>query len=121
MVDDFVQAAIEVDEGARSPQPAGEGLAGDELARLLEQRQQQLERLIAEGRSTAVSGEFARASVDGEDAETVDTRGLDAISHRAAPAGSFGVYHRARAEFSPRGVADARDHLSRGLMSWTCG
>ena len=86
MVDDLVQAAIEVDEGAGRPQASGQLFARDQLARPFEQRQQELVRLIAEGRSTARVRQLARPSIDGEALEVVDTRGPDAVGHRLHPA-----------------------------------
>ena len=81
MIDDLVQAAIEVDEGIRLPQPARQFFAGEEFACVLEQRQQQLEGLIAERCSTPVMAQFACTRIKGEHPEMVDP-GLDAISHR---------------------------------------
>jgi hypothetical protein len=66
-------------------QPSSQLLARDQLARVLQQRQQQLKGLIAERRSTIVVGQFAGTSIDGERPEVVDTRGLDAIRHRFHP------------------------------------
>src|SRR5262245_66198751 len=85
MIDRLVQATIEVDEGVGSPQAACQFLACDELARLLQQRQQDVEGLIAKRSSTAAPSELARTNVDSKCPEMIDPRGLDAIRHRPNP------------------------------------
>ena len=60
MVDCLVQTAIEVDEGPGRPQASGQLFAGDEFARFLQQRQQELDRLIAERRPAASVRQFAQ-------------------------------------------------------------
>ena len=57
MVDDLIETAIEVDERAGRPQPAGQFFAGDQFAGLFEQCQQQLQR---SGRGAASVGRRAR-------------------------------------------------------------
>ena len=73
MIDGLVQAAIEVDEGIRRPQPAPQFIPCDELARLLEQRRQELDGLIAKRRPTALVRQFPGTSIDGECSEMIDT------------------------------------------------
>jgi hypothetical protein len=82
MIDDFVQTAIEIDEGIGAPQTTRQFFAGDQLSRVFEQRQQQLNGLVAEWRSMPVAGQFARTGVKSEPLEPVGTRGLNAIRHR---------------------------------------
>src|SRR5262245_49480306 len=95
MIDRLVQATIEVDEGVGSPQAACQFLACDELARLLQQRQQDVEGLIAKRSSTAAPSELARTNVDSKCPEMIDPRGLDAIRHRPNPGECARVYHPA--------------------------
>src|SRR5262245_1869597 len=95
MIDGLVQSAIEVDEGIRAPEAARQFFAGDELARVFEQRQQQLDGLIAERCSMTILGELARTCIKGERSELIDMRRLDPVHHRPWPAERARVYHSA--------------------------
>src|SRR5262249_36292622 len=86
MVDDLVQTAIEVDEGLRPPQTTGELFASDQFAGVFEQREQQLDGLIAEGYSTPAVGQLARSRIKSKRLEVVSTRGRDGIPHGRCPA-----------------------------------
>src|SRR3954469_9652239 len=86
MVDRLIQAAIEVDEGPGAPKASCQFFAGDEFARLLEQREQELDRLIAERLPTATVRQFPAPGVDSECPELVDTSGPTAGLHAPEPA-----------------------------------
>jgi hypothetical protein len=78
----LVETAVEVDERVGGPQPPRQFFTCDELARPLEERQQQLQRLVAQRRSLSAVGELASPRVDGECPKAENADGVRSGSHR---------------------------------------
>jgi hypothetical protein len=77
-----VQAMLEVDERICRPQPIPERLASDELARLLEQRLEDLDRLVGNFETARPLAELSRADVELKDTEAYASRRRSLIVHR---------------------------------------
>ena len=71
----LVETAIEVDERVGRPQPPRQFFTRDELTGPLEQRQEQLQRLIAQRRPLSGISELAGVCIDGERPEAEDATG----------------------------------------------
>lgn len=71
-VDGGVDAVVEVDVGAGRPEGAGDVVAGEELAGLLEEEAEELEGLGVDADAGALAAEFAGGWVGLEDAEAVE-------------------------------------------------
>jgi hypothetical protein len=68
----LVQAALEVQVDVRRPQPLPDLFARDELTRLLQQRAEDLERLLLDRDPPALPSKLAGREIDLEDAEAHD-------------------------------------------------
>ena len=64
LVDCFVEALVEIDEGSLGPEPGPELAAGDDVAGLFEQRRQDLERLVFQLDPDAVFPQLPRLRPD---------------------------------------------------------
>ena len=82
LVDGFVQAVVELDEGVGRPQLLTQFFTGDNLARPLEQDDKQAERLVLEIDLEPFLAQFRRGEVHFEDAEAEDASGLLRGGHR---------------------------------------
>ena len=68
------QAMLEIDERICRPQPIPERLASDELARLLEQRLEDLDRLVGDSETARPLAELSRTDVELKDTEVYASR-----------------------------------------------
>ncbi len=79
----YTEAAIEVDEGVAGPKEGAELLAGDDLARGVEERDEEAKGLLLQLDASAVLEEFSGGGVYLERAELIDHSGM--CLHTVAP------------------------------------
>ena len=114
VIDDLVQPAIEIDEGAGSPQPACQFLAGDEFAWLLQERQQQLESLVAERSSASGVAQLAGPRIERERPKPKDAHPGHSLFHRVVPTKSVRKSITGESRFHRKGTAGRRLESSPG-------
>ena len=69
LLDRRVEGVIEIDEGVGGPEPLAHRLAGDHLARALEEHHQQLKRLLLQLQPDALAPKLPRLEIDFEGPE----------------------------------------------------
>ncbi len=90
MVDRLVQPAIEIDEGAGIPQPADKLLTRDQFARLFEQGEQELGRLLTQRNLVSGPSQLGSLGIEREVAKTIESTAIDRVSHWSDPGGLGG-------------------------------